>query len=425
MATSKQTDIEESVHISIASAPRDIGSVPSLLADIASLGNHSDLSADREARLSLLDKARSLVAALETPRETAVKHVGAETASFFSIGLGVEVGLFHELAKNNGSPKKDTELAEILGFDLGILRQILRHLAAMKHIDQTGPDEYTPNNFTLCLTYPPIADGYPLYRDMCITPMQHLHQYLAIKSYSAPTSITDNPFTFGHHTSSSMFDYLTHHPLQNTRFNSHMSGYRVGRPSWLHPSIYPVQSRLVTGHEPPSALLVDIGGNTGRDLLQFAHTFSPPKGTTLILQDQPPVLESAPHSELEAAGITPMPHDFFTPQPVHGARAYFLHHILHDWPDERCVEIVTQIKGAMRPGYSRLLVNEHVIPSMGASWEATYLDLYMMLLFGAKERTEEDWVALLEDKCGLRVVKVWNPGNGIEGVIECEVPVEG
>jgi hypothetical protein len=218
-----------------------------------------------------------------------------------------------------------------------------------------------------------------------------------------------------------MFDYLASHPIHNTRFSSHMNGYRIGRPEWLHPSIYPVQERLIVGYDTPSALLVDIGGNMGRDLLEFSRAFSHEKGS-LILQDQPAVLEAAPRDELEAAGIETMAHDFFTPQPVQGARAYYLHHILHDWPDERCVEIVSQIKGAMKPGYSRLLVNEHVIPSMGASWEATYLDIYMMLLFGAKERTEEDWLALLEGKCGLRVLKMWNPGNGVEGIIECEVP---
>jgi hypothetical protein len=60
---------------------------------------------------------------------------------------------------------------------------------------------------------------------------------------------------------------------------------------------------------------------------------------------------------------------------------------------------------------------------MGVSWEVTYLDMYMMVMFGATERTEEEWRALLEGKCGLSIVKMWNPGNGVEGIIECEVPV--
>jgi len=32
----------------------------------------------------------------------------------------------------------------------------------MKHIKQTSPDEYAPNNFTLSLSHPIMADGYPV-----------------------------------------------------------------------------------------------------------------------------------------------------------------------------------------------------------------------------------------------------------------------
>ena len=65
------------VDISIASAPCDMGAVPSLLTDISTLGGQLS-DGDREGRLRLLDKARSLVRALETPRETMLKHVGAQ-----------------------------------------------------------------------------------------------------------------------------------------------------------------------------------------------------------------------------------------------------------------------------------------------------------------------------------------------------------
>jgi hypothetical protein len=252
--------------------------------------------------------------------------------------------------------------------------------------------------------------------------MLSFHKWLATKSYAAPTKTTDNPFTFGHQTSQSMFEYITARPTLYTQFSHHMGGYRLGRPSWFSPSIYPVEERLLAGYDLSSALLVDVGGNLGHDLESFKGAFPSVEGQ-LVLQDTPAVIEVAPTDALRELGIDATAHDFFTPQPVEGARAYYLHHILHDWPDERCVDIVSQIKAVMKPGYSRLLVNEHVIPAMGPNWEVTYMDLYMMVMFGAMERTEEEWRALLEGKCGLRVVKVWNPGNGVEGIIECDVPV--
>ena len=103
-----------------------------------------------------------------------------------------------------------------------------------------------------------------------------------------------------------------------------------------------------------------------------------------------------------------------------------MHHIMHDWPDSRRIQILTQIKKAMKPGYSRLLINESVIPERGAEWEATYLDLYMMSMFGARERTVREWKVLIEEGAGMKVIGVWGGGNkgGVEGVVECEVPVE-
>lgn len=74
----------------------------------------------------------------------------------------------------------------------------------------------------------------------------------------------------------------------------------------------------------------------------------------------------------------------------------------------------------MKPGYSKLLVNENVIPSTGAHWQVTGLDLMIYALMGAKERSEREWHDLLEG-AGLKICKIWNAANGIESLIECEV----
>ncbi|KAM7214350.1 S-adenosyl-L-methionine-dependent methyltransferase [Rhypophila decipiens] len=393
--------------ISIGSTPCDIDNVPTLLDSISSFRGRNDLGTNRDDRLNLLEQARKLVHALETPRELMLKHIGAETASFFSIALGIDVGLFKALVLHQGRPKKVKEIAGIIGFDVDGLSRILRHLAAMGHIENTGPDEYAPNNFSKSLTIPVIADGYLFY-------------------LPDPTTVIDNPFTFGQRTSMAMFEFMAIEPHRMEHFNHHMGGYRLGRPSWFEPSVYPAQERLLAAAPASSnsdaAVLVDIGGNKGHDLERFLSYFpSVAKGENkgkFILQDTAPVLAEAP-SDLNSL-IEKQPHDFFTPQPVQGARAYYLHHILHDWPDAKCEVIVKQIRRSMKKGYSKLLINGHVIPAVRANWEATYLDLYMMVQFGSRERTEEEWKVLLE-KCGMRIVGIWNPGNGVEAVNECEI----
>lgn len=99
-----------------------------------------------------------------------------------------------------------------------------------------------------------------------------------------------------------------------------------------------------------------------------------------------------------------------------------MHSVLHDWPDDVCERILENVKDAMEPGYSRLLINENVIPDVQAHWEATGLDLMMLALFASRERTAAQWKHLLEDRAGLRIVKIWEVGNGVESLIECELP---
>jgi hypothetical protein len=73
----------------------------------------------------------------------------------------------------------------------------------------------------------------------------------------------------------------------------------------------------------------------------------------------------------------------------------------------------------MKPGHSKLLINENVIPDSGPYWEATSLDLIMMIV-GSCERSERQWRALLES-AGLRIVKIWTAQKGVESLIECEL----
>lgn len=98
-----------------------------------------------------------------------------------------------------------------------------------------------------------------------------------------------------------------------------------------------------------------------------------------------------------------------------------MHSVLHDWPDEVAANIIARIKEAMKPGYSRLLINENVIPPEKAQWEATALDIMMLTLLSSRERTQADWEHLLQELGGLRINKIYTAANGVESIIECEL----
>lgn len=96
--------------------------------------------------------------------------------------------------------------------------------------------------------------------------------------------------------------------------------------------------------------------------------------------------------------------------------------ILHNWPDEKCVEIVQRVRDAMKPEYSRFLIYEILVPTTGADAEITSMDIVMMARVGSKERTKREWADLLVRRCGLRICKIWMVPNCVDCVIECRLP---
>jgi hypothetical protein len=103
-----------------------------------------------------------------------------------------------------------------------------------------------------------------------------------------------------------------------------------------------------------------------------------------------------------------------------GAHAYFLHQILHDYSDEICRKILQQIKPAMERK-SKILVNELVLPEQGTHWLTTSLDLGVMTCLAARERTEEQFVALFAS-VGLEMTGIWKHPEGFDSVMEVTLP---
>lgn len=74
----------------------------------------------------------------------------------------------------------------------------------------------------------------------------------------------------------------------------------------------------------------------------------------------------------------------------------------------------------MRPGYSKLLINENVVPDVGAAWSITSMHGLMMALGAVRERTEKQWRGLL-GQAGLKATGVWTYEQGTESLIEAEI----
>lgn len=243
------------------------------------------------------------------------------------------------------------------------------------------------------------------------------HEFARKRNWRTPTNAKDTSMQMAYKMETDFFTWQQQRGY-GPAFNNHMGGYRQGRMPWMHPDFFPVKERLISGADtsPDAPFIVDVGGSVGHDLVEFKK-YHPDHPGQLVLQDLPVVIDQI--QELDSK-IERQSHDFLTEQPAKGARAYYMHSVLHDWPDDVCNTILTKLKEAMKPGYSKILINENVIPRTNAYWETTALDMVMLAYFSSKERTEEDWNKLISD-AGLKITKIWSGGKGVESLIEVEL----
>lgn len=97
-----------------------------------------------------------------------------------------------------------------------------------------------------------------------------------------------------------------------------------------------------------------------------------------------------------------------------------MHAVLHDWPDDKAKQLLRNTRDAMVKGYSKLFVYDIVLPPTGASISQTTMDVNMMSLLSASERTQDAWERLLTD-AGLKIVNFWPDPQEYEMIIEAEV----
>ena len=264
-----------------------------------------------------------------------------------------------------------------------------------------------------------------------------MHQFFREKGYEVPTNDSDGAFQWAFNTKQSYFEHIHSDPERSRDFNTFMAGSRNTRSHWT--DWFPVQSKIISGASsvPKEILLVDVGGGNGHDLIRFLTKY-PDSCGRLILQDLPALIQNLEGLD---PGIQAMGHDFFNPQSIRGmwtpvlnavtpnreslgARIYYTHFVLHDWPDDKCRDILRNLMAAMKPNYSKILLNESVLPDMDCPSFLAAGDINMMSIMGGMKRTEGQWEELLRS-VDLRIVKIWRPPNprNEEAVIEAVLPV--
>jgi hypothetical protein len=179
------------------------------------------------------------------------------------------------------------------------------------------------------------------------------------------------------------FDYFTEDPQHADLFNQTMASI----------------SRLTDASVAAAydfgahATIVDVGGGHG---LLLATILAATPGIRGVLYDLPGVVSTVSNImcyknltdrvQIEAGS-------FFDKVPA-GGDAYLLKNIMHDWPDDKAVQILRNVHAAAGRHATVLLV-ELVIPDHDRDFPGKWADLEMLLNLGARERTAAEYRNLL------------------------------
>lgn len=329
--------------------------------------------------------------------------------------MACEIDLFSRI-EAEGAPISTAKLAEITGAEQDLIVRLLRLLAGVGFVHEEAENMWSANPTTSAMATPGVAAGARMIFDLPVSAAFKGPKYLRETGFASPKEPRDGFVQYNFQTKLSAFEYLASQPKLLADFNAFMGNTMGTRAYWY--DWYPVEDRLLQDLDPSSPLLVDIGGGRGHDLQAFHEKFT--GYGELILLDLPQALSGIKADDLDPS-IEKVEYDFFKEQPVKNARAYFMHHILHDWSDKYCLHILGHIREAMKPGYSKLLIHDLVLPNRGATAYQCIYDMLMMSFNGGAERSRKQWSTLLE-QAGFDV-SFWVDDEDADGIIEAVIRV--
>ena len=140
------------------------------------------------------------------------------------------------------------------------------------------------------------------------------------------------------------------------------------------------------------AKVADIGGGFGHLAVALLEKYPTLQAAVMdvpalipVAQERFPVKDRALANRLEYVGG-----DMFDSVPP--ANVYIMKHIIHDWEDEKCIQVLENCRRSMQ-GDGRVICVDSVLPPMGnvAGTPAKLLDINMLVFITGRERTEDQW----------------------------------
>ncbi|RWA05635.1 hypothetical protein EKO27_g9468 [Xylaria grammica] len=335
------------------------------------------------SRRDLLIQLNELIVSVETTEET-VKRIGLYPLQTSVAKIGQDLGIF-ELLTNCG-PQSLEQLQTSTKAHPRTLGRLLRYMASLGLIGEAGINLFEANETCRKFATPEGVITLTHFWDNGMALWQTMPEFLRKHNYQDVTNGRATVFQSAFKTDEDLYEWFHQNPVNQASIFEFMELQKATRGVWFDK--YPIQGET-RSWDPNMPVWVDMGGNVGHYCALFKEKFPEVPGR-VILQDIPLTIEKA----LRTPGVENMSHDFFEEQPIKGSKYYHLGWVLHNWNDEKSAQILRQIKLAMT-AESVLLINDVVVPySKVPAWAAS-LDIMMMAVCGAQERTMKEWADLL------------------------------
>jgi len=215
-----------------------------------------------------------------------------------------------------------------------------------------------------------------------------LNDYLADMWNRLDDALADERTAFEVTKGQPFFAWLGEHPDEAKRFNRMMLEVHG-----------PETPAIVAAYDfAPFKHIVDVAGGNGSLLAAVLAAYPNRHGTLFDLAEAIAAARSGEGGPLP--GVAFVVGDVLTSAAPAGGDLYLMRHLLHDYADADCVRILANVRRAMK-AEARVLVMEAPLPADDSSGPGRWLDLQVMLLCGGRERTVDEYAALLA-RAGLR-----------------------
>ena len=302
------------------------------------------------------------------------------------VRTGTQLGICDALADG---PRRADELASTVTADQDLLRRLMRALVGIGVLEEGEDGRFSNTELGGLLR----TDAPASMRNTAIG----LAEDAWWRAWSElPRGIENGvvPFELAH--GASFWEVVGGDAAVAARFN----GYMAAQTGALVP-------QLLAFDFSSCVRIVDVGGGSGALVAGILAAHPSLRATVFDLEAG---LDGA-DEYLRTRGVRDrcdlVAGSFFDVVPS-GADAYILSRILHDWDDTHAAKILANCRSAIRPG-ARLPVVDHILPARAIDQPleraALIIDLHMYVLFGSRERTEEELRRMLGE-AGFKVERV-------------------